>query len=281
MSSLFGHVRGAFTGAQRDRNGYLREAHEGLLFLDEIAELGLDEQAMLLRAIEQKSFFPLGADREVSSDFRIIAGTNQDLRRAVKSGTFREDLLARINLWTFTLPGLKHRPEDIAPNLDHELLRFGQQHSVSIRMNSEARRRYLDFALSTEAAWKANFRDLGASVARMATLRTSAGIELAVVEDEIQRLRADWHSAESESEYRQLGDLLSDDALAELDAFDRVQLEYVIGICRESRSLAEAGRKLFNASRGKKSSGNDSDRLRKYLAKFSLTFEGINGRNCS
>src|SRR5215213_7674940 len=111
MSALFGHVKGSFTGAVRDRSGLLRTAHGGLLFLDEIGELGLDEQAMLLRALEEKVFLPLGSDREVRSDFQLIAGTNRDLGARVREGRFRDDLLARINLWTFSLPGLAERRE--------------------------------------------------------------------------------------------------------------------------------------------------------------------------
>src|SRR5439155_20463350 len=121
MSALFGHVKGAFTGAVQSRPGLLRTADKGVLFLDEIGELGLDEQAMLLRAVEDRTFFPVGSDKEVKSEFQLIAGTNRNLGGRVKSGEFREDLLARINLWTFALPGLRERPEDIAPNLQFEL----------------------------------------------------------------------------------------------------------------------------------------------------------------
>jgi len=108
MSALFGHVKGAFTGAQKDRPGLLRAADKGVLFLDEVGELGLDEQAMLLRALEEKTFLPLGSDDEAHSDFQLIAGTNRDLLAAVRERKFREDLLARINLWTFSLPGLRN-----------------------------------------------------------------------------------------------------------------------------------------------------------------------------
>ncbi|MGL4575372.1 MAG: RNA repair transcriptional activator RtcR family protein, partial [Burkholderiaceae bacterium] len=117
-STLFGHKKGAFTGAAADRAGLLKSADGGVLFLDEIGELGLDEQAMLLKAIEEKRFFPVGADREVASDFQLIAGTNRDLRDEVSAGRFRDDLFARINLWSYDLPGLAQRPEDIEPNID-------------------------------------------------------------------------------------------------------------------------------------------------------------------
>lgn len=94
MSALFGHTKGAFTGAMAVRPGLLKSADGGLLFLDEIGELGLDEQAMLLRAIEEKRFLPVGADRELASDFQLIAGTNRDLGERIAEGLFREDLLA-------------------------------------------------------------------------------------------------------------------------------------------------------------------------------------------
>ena len=108
MSTLFGHVKGAFTGARESREGLLRSANGGMLFLDEIGELGADEQAMLLKAIEEKPL-PVWQRSPVSSDFQLIAGTVRDLRQLVAEGKFREDLYARINLWTFTLPGLRQR----------------------------------------------------------------------------------------------------------------------------------------------------------------------------
>jgi transcriptional regulatory protein RtcR len=166
MSALFGHVKGSFTGALRDRPGLLRAANRGVLFLDEIGELGLDEQAMLLRALEEKVFLPLGADREVKSDFLLIAGTNRTLGDMVREGRFRDDLLARINLWTFVLPGLKDRPEDLEPNLDFELELFAAKSGALVRFNREARERFLRFATSHEAVWAGNFRDLNGAVVR-------------------------------------------------------------------------------------------------------------------
>ena len=132
-STLFGHVRGAFTGAQRDRPGLLRSADGGLLFLDEIGELGADEQAMLLRALEEKRFLPVGADQEVASDFQLIAGTNCDLSgaRAAAASSARTCWRASTS-GPSQLPGLAQRTEDIEPNLDHELesaaQRLGRAH---------------------------------------------------------------------------------------------------------------------------------------------------------
>jgi len=103
MSSLFGHKN---TGATADGPGLLRAADTGVLFLDEIGELDLDEQAMILRAIKERRFLPVGSDKEAASDFQLIAGTNRNLMAAVAEGRFREDQFARLNLWTFVLPGL-------------------------------------------------------------------------------------------------------------------------------------------------------------------------------
>ena len=94
MSTLFGHSKGAYTGATANRQGLLHAADDGLLFLDEIGELGLDEQAMLLRAIEDKTFRPIGSDTMHVSDFQLVAGTNRDLNQHVIEGTFREDLFS-------------------------------------------------------------------------------------------------------------------------------------------------------------------------------------------
>jgi len=273
MSALFGHKRGSFTGAQSDRPGLLKEADKGLIFLDEIGELGLDEQAMLLRALEDKTFLPLGSDKAVQSDFQLIAGTNRDLRAQVAAGKFRDDLLARINLWTFTLPSLAERREDIAANLDFELERYAKTHRRQVRMNKEAREAFLKFAKGPEAKWSANFRDLNAAVTRMATLAPKGRITLECVESEMGRLRESWR------EFSQPSVSGSSFAISmeALDPFDRVQLEFVIQTCRESKTLSDAGRKLFAVSRTKRSKMNDADRLKKYLKRFGLDWDRLQG----
>jgi transcriptional regulatory protein RtcR len=274
MSALFGHRKGAFTGAVADRPGLLRAADKGMLFLDEIGELGLDEQAMILRAIEDKCFLPVGADKESSSEFQLIAGTNRDLGEAVAAGAFRDDLYARLNLWTFTLPGLADRREDIAPNLDYELDRFAEREGERASFNKEARQRYLAFATAPDARWPGNFRDLAASVTRMATLSPKGRIDLDCVEAEIVRLKRLW-SGQTDDGLGILAGVLDADALSAIDPFDRVQLAETIRVCRTSRSLSEAGRTLFTASRARRSTANDADRLRKYLARFGLDWATV------
>lgn len=275
MSALFGHVKGAFTGAATARQGLLKSADGGLLFLDEIGELGLDEQAMLLRAVEEQRFLPVGADREVSVEFQLIVGTNRDLRKRITEGKFREDLLARINLWDFQLPGLAERTEDIEPNLDYELERLCQQTGRKISMNREARNNFLQWAVSSAATWAANFRDLSAAVMRMATLSVSGRIGIAEVSEEIERLSVAWQGSGSDLAERALGKYLSDQQVREIDLFDRAQLVTVLKICGQEKSLAAAGRRLFAVSREARASTNDSDRLRKYLARFQLDWKSI------
>ena len=276
MSALFGHKKGAFTGAAADRPGLLRAADQGLLFLDEIGELGLDEQAMILRAIEEKKFLPVGADRESASDFQLIAGTNRDLTEAVAAGSFRDDLFARLNLWTFELPALRDRREDIEPNLDYELDRFAEREGSRVSFNKEARRAFLAFATGPDARWAGNFRDLAASVTRMATFAPAGRIDVATVEAEKLRLHRLWAGGGPARD--SLEELLDPAALESIDPFDRVQLAEVVRVCRRSRTLSEAGRILFSQSRSRRASSNDADRLRKYLQRFGLDWAALDGR---
>jgi transcriptional regulatory protein RtcR len=271
MSALFGHVKGAYTGAVSERAGLLRTAHAGVLFLDEIGELGADEQAMLLRAIEDKSFLPVGSDRALDSDFQLIAGTNRDL----SAGSFRDDLLARVNLWTFELPGLSARPEDMEPNLDYELDKWEKKRGRRVTINREARALFLTFARSKEGLWLGNFRDFNAAITRMATLAPGGRIDVPTVHDELGRLRKLWQVAAGERDG--LDALLNARELAQIDLFDRVQLTAVIEVCRASESLSDAGRKLFAASRARKQNPNDADRLRKYLSRFGLSWQRVSG----
>ena len=278
MSTLFGHKKGAFTGATRDRVGVLARADKGLLFLDEIGELGADEQAMLLRALEDRLFAPLGAEKEVASDFQLIAGTNRDLDRAVQEGKFRDDLLARIDLWNFELPALRERPEDIEPNLEHELDRWARKSGSRVRFSTEARRHFLRFATSSEATWPGNFRDFSASIERMCTLAEGARIGLPLVRLEIEGLRRRWvkqlHAVERADPLR---GLLEVEAIAEIDRYELAGLREAVRVCREAKSLSDAGRRLFASSRLRKKSQNDADRIRKILARYDLDWHRIRG----
>ncbi len=274
-SALFGHKRGAYAGATKDRAGLLRSANNGMLFLDEVDELGLDEQAMILRALEDKKFYPVGSDTQSSSHFQLIAGTTIDLVEAVAKGTFREDLLARINMWSYALPGLKDRREDIEANLEFELKKFSSANHRKISFNKEARQAYLKFAHSSQAKWTANFRDLTASVTRLCTFTQASRIDLTNVKKEIERLKSGWRFASDQKGDEILLQFMTQTQLQEIDPFERPSLANVITTCRSSNSLSQAGRNLFAVSRVAKKSTNDADRLKKYLARFNLSWESI------
>ena len=275
MSTLFGHKRGAYAGAIKDRAGLLRMAHKGLIFLDEIEALGLDEQAMILSALEDQRFYPVGGDQEVKSEFQLIAGTTTDLVSLVAKGEFREDLLARINMWSYTLPGLKDRREDIEPNLNYELTKFSSRNNRKMTLNAEARKAYLNYALSSEARWAANFRDLAASVTRLCTFAEGSRIQLESVEREIERLRVGWRLKAGNPIEEVLLSVMNQTQLNRIDPFDRPSLANAIQICRHSDNLSDAGRKLFSVSRENRKTKNDTDRLKKYLAKYDVRWADI------
>ncbi len=277
ISTLFGHKKGAFTGATEDRAGLLLAANSGVLFLDEIGELGTDEQAMLLRALEEKKFLPMGSDTEENSDFQLIAGTNRDLFDEVDKGNFRKDLLARINIWPFFLPGLTDRKEDIEPNLDYELKQLTRQTDKKVRFNKEARRLFLEFALSNDATWDGNFRDLNVAVRRMGMFsHTHEGrITVELVKDEIIRLKQSWRKKTVNSENQNLERLFTKNKLSTIDLVDQLLLRAILPICNSSKNMAEAGRILYSHSRTQRKQTNDTDRLSKLLKKFGLTWNTI------
>ncbi|MGB8330219.1 MAG: sigma-54 dependent transcriptional regulator [Polyangiales bacterium] len=159
-SELFGHKRGAFTGAHADRAGLFREADGGTLFIDELAELPLESQAKLLRAIETKTIRPVGDSREIAVDARIVAATNRDLWAETQAGRFREDLYFRLQVFPVLIRPLRERPEDIAPLARHLLTRLGKQ---EIELDAES------VAALQEYDWPGNVREL-LNVLRRASL---------------------------------------------------------------------------------------------------------------
>lgn len=154
-SQLFGHKRGAFTGADADHAGLFQQAHTGTLFLDEVGELTLEGQAKLLRILEGHPFLPVGATREVSVDVRVIAATNRDLREFVREGRFREDLYYRLSVFELYIPPLRERGPDIELLIDHFLAHFKRQHGrPQLVLSPEARTRLLGYH------WPGNVRQL-------------------------------------------------------------------------------------------------------------------------
>jgi two-component system, NtrC family, nitrogen regulation response regulator NtrX len=175
-SEMFGHERGAFTGAAERRIGRFELAHTGTLFLDEVGDLGAEAQAKLLRAIEAKEIERLGGGKPVRVDVRIIAATNKDLPRAVGEGAFREDLLFRLNVIPIVLPPLRERPDDIPALVRHftALHRARTGHPVA-SWTPEA------VALLARYRWPGNVRELANIVERLAILHPGHAIDAAAV----------------------------------------------------------------------------------------------------
>jgi len=154
-SQLFGHKKGAFTGADQDHNGLFQQADQGTLFLDEIGEMSLAGQAKLLRILEGHPFLPVGATKQVRVDVRVIAATNRDLGEFVREGRFREDLFYRLSVFELTVPPLRERGEDIGLLIHHFLDHFQKQHGrPHLSISESAMERMLQYA------WPGNIRQL-------------------------------------------------------------------------------------------------------------------------
>jgi transcriptional regulator with PAS, ATPase and Fis domain len=173
-SELFGHVRGAFTGAIKDHSGLFQRAHGGTLFLDEVAELPLELQAKLLRVLQERNYIPVGGDRSIDVDVRIVAATHRSLREEVKMGRFREDLMYRLRVVPIFIPPLRERREDIGLLIWHFIQEHNAAHFRKIeKIDPQAMRALLDYA------WPGNIRELqnvveyAFAVGRGTTLRCS------------------------------------------------------------------------------------------------------------
>jgi DNA-binding NtrC family response regulator len=164
-SELFGHERGAFTDAKAPKRGLFLEADGGTLFLDEIAELPLNLQAKLLRAIQERAIRPVGGQKDVVVDVRIIAATNQDLQQAVRKGRFREDLFYRLCVIPLIIPPLRERKEDIIPLAEHFLKQFSAEFARAPRALHETEKETL-----LAYAWPGNVRELRNAIERAVLL---------------------------------------------------------------------------------------------------------------
>lgn len=160
-SEFFGHRKGAFTGADSDRAGLLREADGGTLFLDEIGNLSYKTQMLLLRALQEKCYRPVGSTRERGFDIRLISATNEDLESAIAEGRFREDLFHRLNEFTIRVPTLSECPDDILPLARFLLAHLSEEHQKRVqgfdRLAEAALRQY---------SWPGNIRELRNTVRR-------------------------------------------------------------------------------------------------------------------
>jgi DNA-binding NtrC family response regulator len=170
-STLFGHVKGAFTSAVASKKGLFEIAHRGTLFLDEIGTMGLDTQSKILRVLQDRKFMHLGGVNEIQVDVRIIAATNVDLRQLVREGKFREDLFYRLNVITIDLPPLRQRKEDIPLLVDFFLRKYSEENQhAPHRMTPESLRPIMNYS------WPGNVRELENVIERAVVLSSSEQI---------------------------------------------------------------------------------------------------------
>jgi Nif-specific regulatory protein len=172
-SELFGHKRGAFTGAVEERKGRFEQASGGTIFVDEVGDIPLPTQVKLLRVLQERKFERLGENRTLSVDVRIIAATNADLEKLVEEGRFREDLFYRLNVIPLFLPPLRDRREDIIPLTEHFLDRFNKEHGKGVSFTPEA----IDVLLVYR--WPGNVRELENLVERTVVMAkaSTAGVQ--------------------------------------------------------------------------------------------------------
>jgi DNA-binding NtrC family response regulator len=185
-SELFGHVKGAYTGAATAKTGLIEAANGGTAFFDEIGELPLDLQAKLLRVLQEKEFRPLGSVSTRRSDFRIIAATNRDLTKEVERGTFRRDLYFRLNVINIRLAPLRERKEDIPALINHFLSRVGGNHTLTAEV----------MELMLSYAWPGNIRELENCIQHMAAINSGPLLHTADLPSALQN-----HLAQKKSQY--------------------------------------------------------------------------------
>src|SRR5437588_2006253 len=177
-STLFGHVKGAFTSAIASKKGLFEVADKGTLFLDEIATMGLETQAKILRVLQDRKFMHLGGIQEIQVDVRIIAATNVDLRNMVREGRFREDLFYRLNVISIELPPLRQRKEDIPLLVEHFLKKYAEENERPVRrITPEALRPLMSYS------WPGNVRELENVIERAVVLSSGTEISMDLLPD--------------------------------------------------------------------------------------------------
>jgi transcriptional regulatory protein RtcR len=272
IATLFGYRKGDYSGAFHDQAGVLRQADGGMLFLDEIGELSLEVQAMLLKAVETKRFKVFGIHEEIETDFQLVCGTNRNLEREARLGCFREDLLARINFWAFTLPPLRRRLDDI-PNLVNFFIDewSRENNNIIITFEQKARKTWLDFAAAPNAPWKRNLRELNHSVKKMCYYSRVSGdiITGAIVQKAIRELQRSWHTWP----VGKTNKLIPPELLLYLHKADMLALEKAMRVCGSGGSLRDVGHALFYVPSDMKGK-NYSDLARKFLDRCTAKLPG-------
>ena len=186
-SALFGHVKGAFTGAVASRKGYFEIANRGTIFFDEIGTISLETQTKLLRVIQEREFMPLGSTETIRVDVRIVAATNAELKRAVEEGKFREDLYYRLNVINLALPPLRDRKEDIPALVDHFFAKYCKENEKYLDASGRSELRFEPEAMQIlmDHLWPGNVRELENVVERAVVLASQTSVPVDVLPEHL------------------------------------------------------------------------------------------------
>lgn len=226
-SELFGHVKGAFTGAMTAKEGLVAAADGGTLFLDEIGDMPLGLQAKLLRVIETREVVPVGGNQPRKVDIRLVAATNQNLEKMVEEGAFREDLLFRLKVVTLELPALKDRPGDVPLLVDHFIHQFAEEHGRPVQgIDAEARTALMRYG------WPGNVRELRNTIENMVLLSRESVLSLDDVPEPIRQTQASAPSTTPSFAGRSLAEVERDLIQANLEFVEgnRAKAAKILGI---------------------------------------------------
>ena len=190
-SALFGHVKGAYTGATTARKGYFETANHGTVFFDEIGTISLETQTKLLRVIQEREFMPLGSAETIKVDVRIVAATNADVKKLVEEGRFREDLYYRLNVINLALPSLRERKEDIPLLVDHFFTKYCRENEKFLDEHNRSRLRFEPEAMQLlmDHVWPGNVRELENVVERAVVLASQPSVPADVLPEHLLEAR--------------------------------------------------------------------------------------------
>jgi DNA-binding NtrC family response regulator len=234
-STLFGHVKGAFTSAYASQKGYFEIADGGTIFFDEIGNIGPETQSKLLRVIQEREFMPLGSSEIVKVDVRIIAATNADLRKSVEDGRFREDLYYRLNVINIVLPPLRERKSDIPLLVEHFFQKYSKENDKFLDPQGKSRLTFAPDAMQLlmEHAWPGNVRELENAVERAVVLAADELVPIDVLPDQVM------HAGGMRIRRDESGRLPADASLFEIVAdFERRKIVEALESCNWSQTEA-------------------------------------------
>ena len=276
-SELFGHEKGAFSGAVRRHIGIFERANNGIVFLDEIGELPLDLQAKVLTILDGTPFTRVGGKERITSRFLLLCGTNRDLKKECDEGKFRKDLYERLNTWHIDIPALKDRPDDIERALQRELGEWKTAHKNEVMFAQGARKVFLDKA--KECNWEGNFREFHATFLHLALFAGKGGITEQAIEEEFKR-KASHDQSEIPSSVQMPSDK-SNSTESVYDLAEMARLACALDVCRKCKTATEAGEILFAAraasARKKQTGFNGASSLQRIFAQFGLEAHFRNG----